>query len=487
MRYVILGNSAAAIAAVDAIRSIDADGQVTMVSPESCLAYGTPLISYVLEGKTTVENAALRDERWYEANGIERVFGAGKAAVTLDAAAKLVTLEDGTQLPYDKLLVATGSVPSRARVEGLQDDAPNSFSFNTMGDACAIMDYLHDDLAAKFEAGEDINVIISGSGLIGAKAAEGICEHVTTTYLVGHAKRVLRKLLDDEASALLAELMEQNGIVNVPGTVISSVQCDEVGRVVQATLDDGRVLPCDILITAIGVRPNTGVLASAGADITRGAVVDEHMRTSLPDVYAAGDVANTHNTLLDEDVPLALWPTASDQGHVAGRHMAGDEQATFNGSFARNAVGFFGQMNILGCGIINPAPDAPDIESVVSCDGSVYSKFNVRDGKLVGYLLMNRPEAAGIYTTIVKKGIPLADLPDDIFERAPEMLDLPTALRERSMLKGYVTGSGIAQHDVVDDSMLVAPASPVDALAAEGGAYTDLGMQGGTTTRKGLS
>ena len=486
MQYLILGNSAAAIAAVDAIRSIDEEGAITMVSPEDCLAYGTPLISYVLEGKTTVENAALRDERWYVENGVNRVFGAGKAAVTLDASAKVVTLEDGTQLPYDKLLVATGSTPSQPRVEGLPESAPNSFTFNTMSDAIGIMDYLHDDLAAKFAAGEEVNVIISGSGLIGAKAAEGICEHVTTTYLVGHAQRVLRKLLDEEASPLLEALMEQNGIVNVPGTVIVSVECDEAGKVVRATLDDGRVLPCDILITAIGVRPNVGVLASAGAEVTRGAVVDEHLRTSLPDVYAAGDVANTHNTLLGEDVPLALWPTASDQGHVAGRHMAGDAEATFNGTFARNAVGFFGQMNILGCGIINPAPDAPDIESVVSVEGSRYSKFNVRDGKLVGYLLMNRPEAAGIYTTIIKKGIPLAELPDDIFERTPEMRDLPRPLRDRSMLKGYVTGGHAAHTDIVDSSMLVAPVSPSAALAAEGGATTDLGAQSGTTTRKGL-
>lgn len=437
MRYLILGNSAAAVAAVDAIRSLDREGAVAMVSPEPFLAYGRPLISYVLEGKTDLAHAGVRDEGWYLNNAVERHFGAGKAAVSLDASEKLVTLEDGTRLPYDKLLVATGSVPTRPAVEGLPDDAPNSFLFNSMEDALAIEAYVDGELARKRAAGSPVRAVVSGSGLIGAKAAEGVASHADAVYLVGHAARPLRKLLDDEAAPMLVEVLERHGVVNVPGTVVASSETDGRGRVVSVTLDDGRELACDMLVTAIGVRPNTALLASAGAEVTRGAVVDECQRTSLPDVYAAGDVANAHNLLSGEDVPLALWPTASEQGRVAGLAMAGDESAVFGGSFARNAVGFFDEIGIVGCGIINPSSDQPDVESVVECDGCTYGKFNVRDGKLVGYLLMNRPDSAGVYTTLIREGIPLDELPDDVFERAPEMLDLPKAFRTRAMLKGY--------------------------------------------------
>ena len=521
MRYVIVGNSAAAVAAVAAIRTVDAGAQVTMCSPEEGCAYGTPLISYVLEGETTIERAVIRDESWYAANNVTCEFGPGKGAVALDASAKVVTLEDGTELAYDKVLFACGSTPTPPRgIEGLSEEAPyapdvvNSFAFNTMGDTRAILDYLSGpEIAAKRASGEPVSVVISGSGLIGAKAAEGICHHVDVTYLVGHAKRVLRKLLDDEASPVLAELMGRHGIENVAGTVVTGVAYDESSgaaggsdggsgadgaagsdggsggrRIASVTLDDGRELPCDLLITAIGVRPNVSVLADAGAEVSRGVVCDGHMLTSLPDVYAAGDVANTANVLTGEDVPLALWPTASEQGRVAGLNMAGAE-ATFDGSFARNAVGFFGELNIVGCGIINPAPDDPDIESVVSWAGDdgaaggaaatgtpaaggaaaaelAYSKFNIRDGKLVGYLLMNRPEAAGIYTLIIKNQIPLADLPDDIFERAPRMLDLPAGLRSRNMLKGRITSEAPSGAPVFDKW----GADTVGGTAAEGGA-----------------
>lgn len=434
MQYVILGNSAAAVAAVDAIRSRDAEGSITMVSPEERNAYGTPLISYVLQGKTELERTDIRDDAWYATNDVERVFGEGKAATFIDVDAKKVMLEDGTQLAYDKLLVACGSVPSAPRVEGLTDDAPNSFFFNTMDDTLAIQEYL-DNHDVK-------NVVVSGSGLIGAKAAEGICAHVDKTYLVGHAPRILRKLLDDEASALLAALMAEHSIENVPGTVVESVECAADGAVTAVKLENGRALPCDLLITAIGVRPNAAMLEAAGAKVSRGAVCDAQMRTSLSDVYAAGDVANTHNTLLGEDAPLALWPTASEQGHVAGLAMAGDEKASFDGSFARNAVGFFGKMNILGCGIINPGPEQPDVESLVSNDGDVYTKFNIRDGKLVGYLLMNRPDSAGVYTAIISKGVPLDALPDDIFDRAPQLHDLPKAMRDGMLLRGYSARKG---------------------------------------------
>ena len=556
MRYVIVGNSAAAVAAVAAIRTVDAGAQVTMCSPEEGCAYGTPLISYVLEGETTIERAVIRDESWYAANNVTCEFGPGKGAVALDASAKVVTLEDGTELAYDKVLFACGSTPTPPRgIEGLSEEAPyapdvaNSFAFNTMGDTRAILDYLSGpEIAAKRASGEPVSVVISGSGLIGAKAAEGICHHVDVTYLVGHAKRVLRKLLDDEASPVLAELMGRHGIENVAGTVVTGVAYDESSgaaggsdggsgaagsgadgasgsdggsgadgaagsdggsggrRIASVTLDDGRELDCDLLITAIGVRPNVSVLSDAGAEVSRGVVCDGHMLTSLPDVYAAGDVANTANVLTGEDVPLALWPTASEQGRVAGLNMAGAE-ATFDGSFARNAVGFFGELNIVGCGIINPAPDDPDIESVVSWAGDdgaaggaaatgvqgaggaaagtqaaggavatsapaataaelAYSKFNIRDGKLVGYLLMNRPEAAGIYTLIIKNQIPLADLPDDIFERAPRMLDLPAGLRSRNMLKGRITSEAPSGAPVFDKW----GADTVGGTAAEGGA-----------------
>lgn len=437
MEYVILGNSAAAVSAVDAIRSLDAAGHIAMVSPEAELAYGTPLISYVLEGKTDEAHAEIRTREWYERNGVDIRFGTGCAAVEIDASEKTVTLEDGTCLPYDKLLVATGSTPMRPQVEGLADDAPNSFFFNTMGDMHAIRAYLEGPLAAKRAAGEPVRVVVSGSGLIGTKAAEGIATHVDTTYLVGHAARPLRKLLDEQAAQLLVGVFERHGIVNVPSTVVESVECDGSGMIGGVVLSNGERLSCDMLVNAIGVQPNVGMLEHAGALCKRGAVCDAHMMTTLPDVYAAGDVVNVHNVLLGTDAPLALWPTACEQGRVAGRAMAGDADARFTGSFARNAVGFFGEICILGCGVIDPSCDLPDVETVASAGEGWLTRFNIRDGKLVGYVLVNKPEGAGIYTSIIEQGMLLESLPDDVLEREPTVLDLPRTFRDAHLMQGF--------------------------------------------------
>ena len=437
MKYVILGNSAAAVSAVDAIRSLDATGRITMVSPEVDRAYGTPLISYILEGKTDEERAEIRSREWYERNGVDALFGPGCAAVGIGASEKTVTLEDGTTLPYDKLLVAMGSVPLRPQVAGLADDAPNSFFFNTMDDARAIRACLDGPLAAKRATGQPVRAVVSGSGLIGTKAAEGLAAHVDTVYLVGHAARPLRKLLDDQGAQLLVDVFERHGIVNVPSAVVESVECDEAGAVSGVLLSNGEQLPCDLLVTAVGVRPNAGILEQAGALCERGAVCDAHMMTTLPDVYAAGDVANVHNVLLGADAPLALWPVACEQGRVAGRAMAGDADACFPGSCARNAVGFFGEIDILGCGIIDPSCDLPDVETVVSTGDGWLTRFNIREGKLVGYVLVNKPEGAGIYTSIVEQGMPLASLPDDVLERVPALLDLPRAFRDAQLMQGF--------------------------------------------------
>ncbi len=442
MNYLVLGNSAAACATVDGIRTQDKEGTITMVSPEPYDAYGTPLISYILKGSVDADNVFIRTPEWYEDNKVVKVFGEGKGAAKIDPKGQVVTLQDGTELPYDKLCVATGSVPFTPPLEGLPEDAPNRFTFLTMDAALSVKEHIDQIAEAKAAKGEPTRAIVIGGGLIGAKAAEGLCYHCDEVTILELGPRILQAVLDDDASAILQKLLRKHGITPMSGVTASKVKVADDGKtIVGCELTNGDYLDCDLLVTAVGVRPNSSLLVEAGAEEGRGIICDEYMQTSLPNIYAAGDLTSVHNTLTGADAPLALWPNANEQGRVAGMAMAGYTELTYDGSFAVNAVGFFDEMDILTCGVINPPEDDDSYEVRIRTDGDVYTKFVTKDDALQGYILMNRPQGAGIYTNVVRQGIPLSKMTDEIFTRPIEELDMPKEYRAAHMRKGYVERS----------------------------------------------
>ncbi|MGN0078484.1 MAG: NAD(P)/FAD-dependent oxidoreductase [Coriobacteriales bacterium] len=455
VKYLILGNSSAACAAVDAIRENDPDGSITMCSPEPYNAYGTPLVSYVVKGTSTLETAYIRKEEWYQRHNITRLFGPGKAGVKLDAAAHVVTLEDGTQIEYEKCLVATGSVPFTPPFKGLPENALNRFTFLTMDKALGVNAYI---AKLKEEKGADypVKAVVIGGGLIGGKAAEGLAYRCDSVTVLEFAPRMLQAVLDEKGSAMLQDKWREHGVTPMPGYTTELIYTNNDGTLVTGCNlvqvkygDDGKPyteqvgsLECDILITAVGVRPNSAILVEAGAEQGRGIICDKHMATSLPDVYAAGDLTSVHNTLTGGEAPLALWPNANAQGRVAGCAMSGDMEHTYNGSFAINAVGFFDDVSILSCGV-NPRDNEMDqyeVKLYVDEEKCQYVRFVCKDDLLYGYILMNRPDGAGIYSQVIRERIPLSELPADVFERPIQELDLPMYFRKRNMRKGFDGG-----------------------------------------------
>ncbi len=433
---------------VDGIRTVDAAGEIVMCSPEVYDAYGTPLISYILKGTVADDNVFIRKPEWYERQGVEKKFGPGFGAVAIDAAAQEVTLENGEKVSYDKLAVCTGSVPFVPGIEDMPEDPANRFTFLTMDMAKGVREMVDNVKAAKAAAAapgeepEPTRAIVIGGGLIGAKAAEGLAYHADEITILELGPRVLQAVLDDDASAILQGLMSRHGVDAHPRTTAAKVHVAEDGRTITGiTRTDGEFQPCDVLVQAVGVRPNSAILVEAGAEQGRGILCNEFMETSLPNVYAAGDLTSVKNTLTGAEMPLALWPNAGEQGRVAGMAMAGSRELSYDGSFAVNAVGFFDEMDILTCGVINPPEDDPSYNVIIETDGERYTKFVTKDDKLYGYILMNRPEGAGIYTNIVRQGTPLSAMPEDIFSRPIRELDMPREYRAAHMRKGF-TGKG---------------------------------------------
>ncbi|MCH5156223.1 MAG: NAD(P)/FAD-dependent oxidoreductase, partial [Clostridiales bacterium] len=321
MKYVLIGNSAAATACIEGIRSVDKSGEITVVSNENRAAYGRPLISYALLGKIKKENMDYRPQSFYKDNGVKLMLG--ETVTRLDTTKKRVILESGKNVVYDKLLVATGSRPFVPNIDGL-DKVKNKFTFMTYAD----MEALEKELSPKK------NVLVIGAGLIGLKCTEGILHRVKSVTVVDMAESILPSVLDKDGADTVQKYLESCGVKFILG---DSVQKFEANK---AILKSGKEIGFDILVMAVGVRPNVELVKDSGGAVNRGIVVDECMKTSLNDIYAAGDCAEGFNKSTGANGVLALLPNAAFQGRCAGINMAGGN-CVFADGIPMNALGLF--------------------------------------------------------------------------------------------------------------------------------------------------
>ena len=409
MNYVIIGNSAAAIGTISGIREIDSTGKITVISDENYHTYSRPLISYWLEGKVSDKNIYYRDPDFYEKNGVETILG--KKVVKIDADSKSVVLEDGLSVPYDKLMVATGSKPFVPPMNGLDKVHYHTFmSYDSVKEI-------------RSEIKEGMKVLIIGAGLIGLKAAEALHAYNTKITVVDMADRILPSILDARAGAMMQKHIESKGVTFILGT--SAEELSEHS----AKLKNGMTVDFDMLIVAVGVRPNTELVSDAGGKVERGIITDLTQKTTLPDVYSAGDCTVSHDASSDTDKILALLPNAYLQGEVAGRNMAGREFNYVN-AIPMNAIGFFG-MHIITAG-------SYDGEEYVTETENTYKKLVFRDNKLKGYILMGDVARAGIYTSMIKEQIDLGDVDVEMLKEKPQMMMFGKARREEKL--GGITG-----------------------------------------------
>lgn len=405
MKYVIIGNSAAAVGCVEGIRSQDKDGSITIISKEPYHTYSRPLISYLLYGKTDRERMKYRPDSFYEEMGCTVMLG--KEAVRIDSAAKQVVLDSGEAVPYDKLLVATGSKPFVPPMEGL-DAVKQKFTFLSLDDA----------LALEKAITADSRVLIVGAGLIGLKCAEGIADKVGSITVMDLADRVLPSILDEAGAQMVQRHIEQKGIQFL---LSDSVQRFEDGT---AHLQSGKTVPFDIVVVAVGVRPNVELVQQAGGAVNRGIQTDTLCRTSLPDIFAAGDCAESLDVTTGQQRVLALLPNAYMQGECAGMNMAGGEKE-YDNAIPMNAIGFFG-LHMITAG----SYDGEDY--TVQAD-SGYKKLVTKDGVLKGYVLIGDVARAGIYTAMVRERTPLEQVDFELLKEKPQLMAFARAERAKKL------------------------------------------------------
>ncbi len=409
MNYVIIGNGTAATGAIEGIRVVDKDGPITLISSEPYPVYGRPLISYLLLGKTTEEKMLrYRQEDFYEKNGVTPLLG--KTATAVDPAAKTVAVDDGTLVPYDKLCIATGSRPFVPPMEGL-DQVANQTSFMTLDDAKKLDAMLGEDGSKR--------VLIIGAGLIGLKCAEGIINRAKSILVVDMAPRILPNVMLEHPGAIIQKHIEKQGV--------SFRLNDSVAKFTSpasATLQSGEQVEFDVLVVAVGVRPNTGLAQMAGCEVNRGILLDGHMQTTVPDIYAAGDCTVSHDISCDTDRILAILPNAYMQGETAGMNMAGGDRV-FDKSIPMNASSFMG-LHMITAG-------SYDGEQYLEETADSYKLLVTRDDHLAGFILLGDVERAGIYTSLIRERTPLSSIDFDLIREKPQLMAFSQTERAKKL------------------------------------------------------
>ncbi|MBQ9505572.1 MAG: NAD(P)/FAD-dependent oxidoreductase [Clostridia bacterium] len=389
-RYVIVGNGVAAAACIEGIRSADRSGEITVVSAENRPVYCRPLISYYLEGKTDLARMNYREESFYEENGCAVLYG--RKAERIDPAAKTVFLDGGETLPYTRLCVAAGSSPFVPPFKGL-DTVPETYSFMTLDDALS--------LERATETPRD--VLIVGAGLIGLKCAEGLHARAKSITVCDLADRVLSSILDAEDAAAVQAKLEENGIRFFLGNSVAEFRGNT------ALMQNGETVTFDVLVLAVGVRANAALVKEAGGETGRGIVVDASMRTTLPDVYAAGDCAEGPDASVGFNRVLAILPNAWLQGYTAGVNMAGGGAALEN-AIPMNSIGFFGLHTMTaGC-----RTGQEEVEHTPNG----YRRLYTENGYLKGFALIGETRRAGLYTSLIRDKVPLESIDFTLLKQA---------------------------------------------------------------------
>ena len=416
MRYVIIGNGVAALGAIEGIRQYDKEGEILVVSEEDLTTYGRPLISYVLGGKSNRDRLELKTEDYYRDMGVSVRLGERIECIDLQAK-EIVTAKD-ERIPFDKALVATGGSPMRPSIPGLDGDGV--YTFTNWAQAEAVEDAL---------AEQDVDVAVIGAGLIALKAAEGLAMRgVNVNCLV--RSRILRVYFDEAASEMVEGHLAANGVTFQYGGV-QSVERDAGGKITGVKTDKG-VVPCGAVILAAGVAPNHSLASCAGLNVGQGIVVDDRMRTSHPDVFAAGDVAEAREILSGQAKVIPIWPNAYNQGVNAGINMAGADKP-YPGGLSMNATSFLG-LPTISVGVVDPADDAgyevvEDIDPVVPR----YRKLVFKDDRLMGFILIGNVEGAGLYTGFIRFGLQLSpEAKAEVAQGRPSPLFWPEDFFDRS-------------------------------------------------------
>jgi len=385
-KYLIIGNSAGGIGAAEAIRQVDKQGALTIVSDEPYPAYSRPLISKYLAGERTVEEVLFRPVDFYDQNNI--LFLPGRKVTHLDLDHQIAHLADKEQIAWEKLLLAVGGKPIFPEMKG--SDKRGVFTFTNLDDAKAVDRFLDNTKKA----------VVIGGGLIGISVTEALVKRGVVVTVVEMKERILNTILDQQASLMAEEVLKQAGVEIIAGHTVVKISARKTVK--EIILDNGAAIPCDLVVVAIGVLPRPELALDAKLEINRGIVVDHHMATKHPYVYACGDVAEAYDFVYGENRLTPIWPNAYVGGRIAGFNMAG-VTAEYPGGTAMNSLNYFG-IDITSAGMPT-APNDDGYETISKQEDNIYQKVILKNDLIMGMIFVGNIEKSGIIFGLMKERV----------------------------------------------------------------------------------
>jgi nitrite reductase (NADH) large subunit len=389
-RYVIVGNGVAGVTAAQSIARADPAAEVHIFGEEPYPYYQRPRLWEFLAGEIEQETLYFRPLEWYAAKGIQVHLGARVTA--LDPTEHRLTLADGGSIQYDRLLLATGArsfVPPFAGA-----DKNGVFTLRTLDDAQAMRAYAcgepfgYAQDRRRRTAGNAYSAVVIGGGLLGLETARALlalglrCEHLSGRLgvsVIEYAPHLLPRQLDAEGAHVLQTRLEAMGLHFLAGATTEAILGNEAVRSVR--LKDGRVVDGGLVLISTGIRSRVELAREAGLEVNRGLIVDEQLRTSAADVYAAGDVTEF------EGVVYGIIPAATEQAQVAAANMVADDSATYSGTLPATTLKIVG-IDLTCLGDATATGDEFVVLRQVDPAAGVYRRLTLRDGKIVGAILL---------------------------------------------------------------------------------------------------
>jgi nitrite reductase (NADH) large subunit len=367
---------------------------IAVIGAEPRLAYNRVLLSAVLAGDMPASETFLKPATWWRDRGVTLRYG--EPATAVDVTARTVTVTDGKALAFSKLVFATGSRAIRLPVAGAE--LPGVLTFRDMADVAAISQ----------TACRGARVVVIGGGLLGIEAAYGVAKAGGKVTLVHLMDRLMERQLDARAAAMLKRAVEAKGIDVVLQAATGRFVGDK--RVEAVEFKDGRTVTADLVVVAVGIKPNAEIGAAAGLAVNRGIIVDDHLSTNAADVFAIGECAEHRG------VCYGLVEPANEQAQVLAARLAGRE-VRYGGSI--NAT----NLKVSGVHVFSAGDflGAPGTESIVLADAGLgtYRKLVVAEGRLAGAVLYGDTSDALWYLELIRAGTAIATFRDDlIFGRA---------------------------------------------------------------------
>ncbi len=380
-RFVIIGNGIGGLTAAEEIRKENQTASIIIISQEDYLTYYRMKLSHSISKEVTMKDLLVHGEDWYDERAIQVLLG--KRAEQIDTENKCVILEDGKQIPYDKLLIANGSTPFMPSLPGIEKQG--IYSLRTFKNLKDIQNYLRDCR----------EVAVVGGGLLGIEAAWALKDRGLKVHIIQHTGYLLGRQLDEELADYVREWLEREGLIIDLFADIQELRGDQ--KVREIYTKDNRTIPADMVLFSIGVRPNINIAEGTGLKVNRGILVNQRLKTSIDDIYAAGDIAEVENAA------SGLWTISMEQGKVAGKNMAGAEidyvpaqPATILsiGAFSLFSVGKVGNR----------------LEEISYKNKDVFHKLFMEDGKLVGGVLIGDTKKMAKLKKAVQDRVSIKDM-----------------------------------------------------------------------------